>query len=526
MVFVLLAAAHTWPLASDPAHLSRNDNADAVLNTWAMAWVAHQLPRDPLHLFDANIFHPERYTLAYSEAMLVQSLMAMPILALGGSPVLAHSLVLLAGFALTGWAFCLLLHRWTGSWTAAYAGGSLAAFNSHTLVRLAHLQTLHVEFIPLMLFAVDRLVTSRKGRDAVWLGLGFALQGLTSVYLLVFSVWMLAFVTIGRAAEWLRSRPFQFVRLLAVAGATAGVILLPYVAPYAALNRLTGFERTVGDGSFGAGSWIDYLATGSQFHYTLWSHRFFGSAVSATFPGVFMLLFVGLALVWPETRKDARVRMCLIGAVGCAVISWLPGTELYPWLHSTIPLFRIIRIHSRIGQFVLMLLAVAAAFGVAGLARRWGRARWWPAAAVTLVVLVNAESFRAPLLYRPFDKIAEVYDVLKDKPGAVAAFPFFPPGSWHLNARYMLDSTRHWRPILNGYSGFRPGSYNDTYAAVRSFPDLPALAALHERGVTHVIVIRDQFAGDRGPERFADIARSPALDLVTSSGEIFIYQLR
>ena len=43
----------------------------------------HQLPRDPLHLFDANIFHPERNTLAFSEHMLPQALMGAPLLWLG-----------------------------------------------------------------------------------------------------------------------------------------------------------------------------------------------------------------------------------------------------------------------------------------------------------------------------------------------------------------------------------------------------------------------------------------------------------
>jgi hypothetical protein len=124
--FVVLAIVHTWPLATNPAHLSRNDNGDALLNTWAIAWVAHQLPRDPLHLFDAGIFHPERLTLGYSEAMVVQGVMAMPILAAGGSPVLAYNLVLMAGLALTGWAFCLLVRHWTGSWSAGYVAGSLA----------------------------------------------------------------------------------------------------------------------------------------------------------------------------------------------------------------------------------------------------------------------------------------------------------------------------------------------------------------------------------------------------------------
>src|SRR5262245_49629050 len=117
-VFIGLACLHTWPLARDPAHLSRIDNGDAMLNMWAVAWVAHELPRHPLHVFDANIFHPDRLTLAYSEAMIVQGVLAIPVIAAGGSAVLAFNLILLSGFALTGWAFCLLLRRWTGSWGA------------------------------------------------------------------------------------------------------------------------------------------------------------------------------------------------------------------------------------------------------------------------------------------------------------------------------------------------------------------------------------------------------------------------
>ena len=54
--FLLLTVAHTWPLALNPALFSLNGNADAELNEWIMAWVAHQLPRDPSHLFEANIF--------------------------------------------------------------------------------------------------------------------------------------------------------------------------------------------------------------------------------------------------------------------------------------------------------------------------------------------------------------------------------------------------------------------------------------------------------------------------------------
>src|SRR5262245_64562969 len=34
-VFTVLAVLHTWPLATDLAHLSRVDNADYSLNAWA-----------------------------------------------------------------------------------------------------------------------------------------------------------------------------------------------------------------------------------------------------------------------------------------------------------------------------------------------------------------------------------------------------------------------------------------------------------------------------------------------------------
>jgi hypothetical protein len=131
VLFAALAVAHTWPLATAPAELSRNDNADTVLNEWTIAWVAHQLPRDPLHLFDGNIFYPDRNTLAYSENLFVPAMMGAPLLELGASPVLTYNLLLLAGLTLTGWSMSLVIWRWTGDWAAAVVSGVIVAFNAH-----------------------------------------------------------------------------------------------------------------------------------------------------------------------------------------------------------------------------------------------------------------------------------------------------------------------------------------------------------------------------------------------------------
>ena len=200
-----LTAVQTWPIAAAPAHWARVDNGDGALNIWAVNWVGTHLFRDPAHIADANIFHPERLSLAFSEMMLVQGAIAAPAIALGAPPVLAFNVAVFAGFALTGWAFCLLVQRWTGSWAAGYVAGSLAAFNAHTLVRIAHLQTLHLEFFALALFALDRLIVSRRWRDAALLAVGFALHAMTSIYLLVFAVWALLFAAMARARDMWRA---------------------------------------------------------------------------------------------------------------------------------------------------------------------------------------------------------------------------------------------------------------------------------------------------------------------------------
>jgi hypothetical protein len=52
----------------------------------------------------------------------------------------------------------------------------------------------------------------------------------------------------------------------------------------------------------------------------------------------------------------------------------------------------------------------------------------------------------------------------------------------------MLASTRFWKPMLNGYSGFKPASFYKNVEAFRSFPDRGSIAHLRSLGVTHVVV--------------------------------------
>src|SRR5436190_17548755 len=211
-VCLLLATVHTWPLVLHPGRYSRNDNADTELNEWILAWVEHQLPRDPAHLFEANIFYPAHDALAFSEPLIVPALIGAPIAWAGGSPVLVYNLVVIAGMTLTAFATFLLVETWTGSLLAGMAAGSLFAFNTHTLTRFAHVQGLHIYGLPLALLAIDRLVrggssslpasADKSWRAALLLAGAIAMMAYTSGYLVVFAAVMIGIAIVTRVAEW------------------------------------------------------------------------------------------------------------------------------------------------------------------------------------------------------------------------------------------------------------------------------------------------------------------------------------
>ena len=105
-------------------------------------------------------------------------------------------------------------------------------------------------------------------------------------------------------------------------------------------------------------------------------------------------------------------------------------------------------------------------------------------------MLVNVESLRAPMTYQPFHGIPAIYKLLADEPGPVilAEQPFFPRWAIFQNGPYVLASTAHWRPLMNGYSGYTPDTYQHYADAFWYFPADWAIQAMKDAGVTHVMV--------------------------------------
>jgi len=88
--------------------------------------------------------------------------------------------------------------------------------------------------------------------------------------------------------------------------------------------------------------------------------------------------------------------------------------------------------------------------------------------------------------------------MLAAEPGPVVLVeqPFFPRWAIFQNGPYVLASTAHWRPLMNGYSGYTPDTYQGYADAFWYFPQDWAIDAMKRAGVTHVMVHPASFHKD------------------------------
>ncbi len=526
-LFLLLAVVHTWPLASAPGSLGRNGQADTQLNAWIMSWVAHQIAHDPLHLFDANIFYPERYTLAFSEHLFVQSLMGAPVRWAGGSPILVYNIVFLAGLALTGWAMSMLVQRWTGSWIAGVLGGCLMAFNALTLTRFPHIQLQHVEFLPFALLALDELLTNPRLGCAVRLAVWYVLQSLTSIYFLVFTAIVLFVSVLARPGDWVGPRGRRVAAMASVAAVIAMAALLPFLAPYVLARReQVMFVRTLDEvGKFSA-TWANYLATGGSFHIHTWSNRFWAMGRGdGLFPGVVAIALTLVAVATGVAFTDKRARMALVFGIVCFCLSFGPAFPLYTVLYAAFPAMAAVRSAARFGHLVLAAFAILAGFGWVVLQRKLPRA-WVVPVGVALVIAANLEALRAPIDYgrdQEFKGIPKIFETLNTPdPDVVVIFPFYGPEELFKNARYMVVSTAFWKPMLNGYSGYMPVRYIEHVQNLGGFPDERSITYMKNLGVTRVLVD----SRNMPPSVLTRLPETPALSRIDTDGNLQIFELK
>jgi hypothetical protein len=169
-----------------------------------------------------------------------------------------------------------------------------------------------------------------------------------------------------------------------------------------------------------------------------------------------------------------------------------------------------IRVPSRAGAFLALALALLAAksLTITGVSR----------SRVALVsVLALLETVIAPIPMPGWSRVVDtrlppppVYRWLAAQPGkpAVVELPLLDIDGItehpaHHESVYLVQQTRHWKPLLNGYAGLEPPYYQSLRERALRFPSRASLDDFRRLGARYVIVHRGGF----GPNKWARIER-------------------
>ena len=64
--------------------------------------------------------------------------------------------------------------------------------------------------------------------------------------------------------------------------------------------------------------------------------------------------------------------------------------------------------------------------------------------------------------------------------------------------KYAYMSIFHWKPLVNGYSGFYPPTYLRRVQALRRFPEPSSLRVLRDDSVRYLVIHEKGYEGDPG----------------------------
>ncbi|MEA2329519.1 MAG: hypothetical protein QOE68_4478 [Thermoanaerobaculia bacterium] len=366
--FLLFTIVLTWPVAIR-LDTATSDLGDPLLNTWILDWDLYSITNAPAHIYDANIFYPAKYPLAYSENLFGIALVALPFYFFGFTPLAVYNIALLLGFAFCGYGAFVLGRVLTRSTAAGLVAGILYSFVNFRIDHLAHIQFVWGGWMPMMLAALLHYWRRPTTRNAILLGICVLMNGLTNIHQFLFGT---TAIVLSIALLAILSTRFKWRTLIGAALATmiAVALMVPVLLPYKHVSEMYGMVRDRNAAMWGSATWTDWLSANGR-------NRAYGEVTDpknvqgekVLFPGLMMLFLTASALLIDRRKLpvalDARpVPRWLLRSLDAVIIAMALGTYLgaasgarFHWklFHHTI-----VSIQSSDLPIVLLIIAIAA----------------------------------------------------------------------------------------------------------------------------------------------------------------------
>ena len=229
VAYLALAVIFTWPVASQ-IETTVTDPGDPLHLSWILDWDIHALTHAPLRIFDAPVFYPSKYPLAYSENLIGVAALALPFRLFGLGPVAIYNVALLLGLALSAWAGYALGWVMTRHYVASLVAGLLYGFVPYRLGHVQHLQIVWAPCIALLLAAIIVYRRAPSARNAALVAASLAANVLMDLYYFLFGAAILGLSLLLIALA--ERRDARFWLRLGVALAIALIAVIPILRPY------------------------------------------------------------------------------------------------------------------------------------------------------------------------------------------------------------------------------------------------------------------------------------------------------
>ncbi len=535
------------------APLLHLQHADTRLNTWILAWVQHAILAGPRTLFDANVLHPTPNALVGSEHLIGLAIPLLPLRVAGAGPVAIHQSAIVLSYLGTGITTFLLVRWLCGSVWAAFLAGATATLLPWRISELSHVQLLSTQWIPLVWLGLASVLIDGASRlRSIGLAVAVSLQLLSSYYLAYFTAASCTVIVVACVLAR-ATRP----RNLAAAAAACIVAAVPLAIvsiPY--LRAGLGSERTLSGpivASYGAGAVWRHLSAPLEIVTSAGPSWRSGYQI----PWIALVLAAAslsvlLPVLFPMTRKTAGAdrRVAMIPALwGVAFLAFvfalgdrgtlagetvsLPGA----WAAAWIPGFGHLRAPLRWGILVCTAVPVLAGLGAwaaeLAVARApiglHGSVRWGLRGVMAGLLLLGLPPLRVPAAgaYDGMTGRLAAYEELGRLPrGPVLEVPWPPSADWEatLASQYMLGSTAHWQPLLNGYTAYMPQTYAYLRRLAQRLPDPAAVGNLVALSGLRWIVLHLDVADEETRSRWRDSAAQGGLVGVYSDASTVIYE--
>lgn len=282
LLFILLTALMTYPLLFN-LHKAK-DLGDPLFISWNIAWNIHKLLSDPLNLFHANIFYPNRNTLAYSEHLLGLSLFAIPVYLTSKNPIFTYNILAFFTFVLSGYGTYLFSFHLTKNRFASIVAGIIFAFYPYKIYQFGHLHVISTHWIPFAFLFLFRFFEKRDYNNLGLLLLFSFLQILSSGSLAIFFVISMSITGIFLLIHVKGYRDRGLILKLSIASFVSFIVFLPFYIPYLENQKTMGFIRETYEIGYYSARIENYLSSTSRLYYPLTAS--FGKPERHLFPGI------------------------------------------------------------------------------------------------------------------------------------------------------------------------------------------------------------------------------------------------